>query len=132
MSIPMIKKRVIYLIATIILLVIEVLIALYVHDNFVRPYVGDMLVVIVVYTFVRIFIPEKIRLLPLFVFIFAVAVEILQWFHIVDILGLADSRFFSILIGGVFDVKDIFCYGVGCILLGGYEYLTRKNFDESI
>ena len=126
MPIPMImKKRVIYLIATIILLAIEVLIALYVHDNFVRPYVGDMLVVLVVYAFVRIFIPEKVKLLPLFVFIFAVSVEILQWFHVVDILGLTDSRFFSILIGGVFDVKDILCYGVGCMLLGGHEYLTR-------
>ena len=121
------KKRIIYLIATIILLIIEVLIALYVHDNFVRPYVGDVLVVLVVYAFVRIFIPEKVKLLPLFVFIFAVAVEILQWFHIVDILGLTDIRFFSVLIGGVFDVKDILCYGAGCVLLGIYEYLTRTK-----
>lgn len=118
------KKRIIYLITTIILLIIEVLIALYVRDNFVRPYVGDMLVV---YAFVRIFIPDKVKLLPLWVFIFAVAVEILQWFHIVAILGLTDNRFFSVLIGGVFDVKDILCYGVGCFLLGGYEYLTRTK-----
>ena len=126
MPVPMImKKRILYLTATIVLLIIEVLIALYVHDDFVRPYVGDMLVVVVVYTFVRIFIPERIRLLPLWVFIFAVAVEILQWFHIVDLLGLTDNRFFRVLIGGVFDVKDILCYAVGCIMLGGYEYLTR-------
>ena len=123
MTIQMImKKRTRYLIATIILLVIEVFIALYVHDDFVRPYVGDMLAVIFMYTFMRIFIPEEVKLLPLFIFLFAVAVEILQWFHIVDILGLTDNRFFSVLIGGVFDVKDILCYGVGCILLGGYEY----------
>lgn len=126
MNTPVImKKRIIYFIATFILLFIEVLIALYVHDDFVRPYVGDVLVVIVIYAFVRILIPEKVKLLPLWIFIFAVAVEILQWFRIVDILGFTDNRFFSVLIGGVFDVKDIFCYGVGCILLGGYEYLTR-------
>ena len=105
MNTPVIlKKRIIYFIATIILLFIEVLIALYVHDAFVRPYVGDMLVVIVIYAFVRIFIPEKVKLLPLWVFIFAVAVEVLQWFHIVDILGLTDNRFFSVLIGGVLNV----------------------------
>ena len=114
------KKRILYLTATIVLLIIEVLIALYVHDDFVRPYVGDMLVVVVGYAFVRIFIPERITLLPLWVFIFAVAVEILQWFHIVVLLGLTDNRFFRVLIGGVFDVKDILCYGVGCIMLGGY------------
>lgn len=121
------KRRILYLMATIILLVVEVLIALYVHDDFVRPYLGDVLVVVVIYTFVRIFVPEKVKLLPLYIFIFAVVVEILQWFHIVNILGLADNRFFSVLIGGVFDVKDILCYGAGCILLGGYEYLLRRK-----
>lgn len=121
------KKRILYIMTTIILLAVEVLIALYVHDDFVRPYIGDILVVIVVYAFVRIFIPEKVKLLPLYVFIFAVGVEILQWFHIVNILGLTGNRFFSVLIGGAFDVKDIFCYGAGCILLGGYEYLTRRK-----
>ena len=35
-------KRIGYAIATVILLLIEVLIALYVHDAFVRPYIGDV------------------------------------------------------------------------------------------
>ncbi len=121
------KKRLLYLTATIILLVIEVLIALYIHDNFIRPYIGDVIVVIVVYTFVRIFIPNGIRLLPLYVFLFAVIVEVLQWFHIVDLLGLADNRFLSTLIGGVFDVKDIICYGAGSVLLGIYEYFIKEK-----
>ena len=37
-------KRIGYAIATVILLLIEVLIAIYVHDAFVRPYIGDVLV----------------------------------------------------------------------------------------
>ena len=115
------KKRLVYLLATIILLITEVLIALYVHDDFIRPYVGDALVVIVLYTFVRILIPEKGRLLPLYIFLFAVAVEILQGIHIVNILGVADNRFLRTLIGDSFDIKDILCYGVGCILLWLYE-----------
>lgn len=122
------RKRVLYLITTILLLTIEVLIALYVNDRFIRPYVGDMLVVVVIYAFVRIFVPEGWPLLPLAIFIFAVFVEILQWFHIVDVLGLSDSRFFSVLIGGVFDWKDILCYGFGCALVGVYEYgIFRKQ-----
>ena len=115
------KKRFFYLTATVILLIIEVLIALYIHDDFVRPYVGDAIVVIVIYTFVRIFVPEKCRLLPLYVFLFAVVVEILQGIHIVNILGVADNRFLRTLIGDSFDIKDILCYGVGCILLWLYE-----------
>lgn len=122
------NKRLVYLLATIIVLCIEVMIALFVHDNFIRPYIGDVLVVVVIYTFVRIFIPEKYRLLPMYVFLFAALVEVLQLFRIVEILGLSGNRFFSVLIGSTFDIKDIICYGIGCILLGGYEYYRRNTF----
>lgn len=121
------KKQLGYLMATLVLLGIEVCIALFVRDAVVRPYVGDMLVVVVIYTFVRIFVPEKIRLLPLHVFLFAVLVEGLQAVNIVELLGLSAYPFFSILIGATFDVKDIICYAVGCILLGGYERYRRKR-----
>lgn len=119
-------KRFAYIIATILLLGVEVLIALRVHDEFVRPYIGDVLVVIVIYTCIRIFVPERYRILPLYIFIFAVIVEGLQRLHIVDVLGLSGNRFFSVLIGGTFDVRDIVCYGVGCALLGLFE-LVRYN-----
>lgn len=111
------KNRIIYIILTMTLLTIEVLIAVFVHDNFIRPYVGDVLVVMVLYTFIRIFIPERINALPGYILCFAVLVEILQYFRIVEVLGLSDNRFFSVLIGSVFDIKDIICYAVGCILI---------------
>lgn len=85
-----------------------------------------MLVVIAIYTLVRTFIPDKIKLLPVYVFIFAVIVEVLQYFNIVDILGFSNNRFLSVLIGGVFDLKDIMCYAVGCILLGIFELVRNK------
>ena len=72
------KKRLLYLIMTLILLVVEVLIALYVHDDFIRPYIGDVLVVIVIYTFIRVFIPDGFRILPICIFVFAIIVEVLQ------------------------------------------------------
>lgn len=111
------KKRWIYIVLTIILLIVEVLIALFIHDDFVRPYIGDVLVVMVIYTFIRIFVPERMRMLPSYILCFAVLVEILQYFRIVEALGLQDNRFFSVLIGSVFDIKDIICYAVGCILI---------------
>lgn len=119
-------KRIGYAIATVILLLIEVLIAMYVHDAFVRPYIGDVLVVVVIYTFIRIFVLERCELLPLCVFMLAALVEVLQLFHVVEALGWQDNRFLSILVGFVFDWKDILCYAVGCILLGVYEVLKRK------
>lgn len=124
------KKRIIYAIVTFCLIVIEVLIAIFIHDKFIRPYIGDVIVVVVIYTFIRIFIPEKCHLLPLWVFIFAAGVEVLQLFHIVDLLGLGSIRFFRILLGSVFDLHDILCYAVGCMLLGVYEIIIYKSKKE--
>ena len=119
-----------YAVITVLLIFIEVLIALFVDDAFIRPYFGDMLVVIVLYAFVRIFLPRGHRLLPLYIFAFAVMVEVLQYFHIVDILGLGGSRFFRTLIGGVFDWKDIGCYATGCLVLAGIEWIRWKKEQQ--
>lgn len=122
------KKRIGYALVTIAIFIIEVLIALFVRDNIIRPYVGDMLVVVLIYTCVRVAFPERPRLLPLYVFLFAVLVEGLQAANLVELLGLAGNRFFSVLIGTTFDIKDIVCYGVGCVLCGLWEiWMMLKN-----
>ncbi len=121
------KKRISYALITFVLFIIEVLIALFVHDNFIRPYIGDVLVTVLICCFLRIFIPKGVNLLPLYVFIFAAGVEIMQYFDIVERLGLADNRFFSILIGSVFDVKDIVCYGIGCLVVFVTEKVSQKH-----
>ena len=124
------KQRIQYLIALTLFLCIEVLIAIYVHDAFIRPYVGDALVVIVLYCIVRVIIPSKHKLIPLWMFLFAAFVECLQYLKLVEILGVEDNTFLRILIGTTFDWKDIVCYGIGCILLSTYECLIRKNNKE--
>lgn len=119
------RKRSKYCIAFFLLLLTEVLIALFVHDDFIRPYVGDVLVVIVIYCFIRIWIPEKCRMLSLYIFLFAAAVEGLQYLNLTERLGLKPGTFLAVLIGSVADWKDVVCYAVGCILLGIYEVLQK-------
>ena len=121
------RKRLFYLTATLVLFAVEFCIALFVHDRFVRPFVGDVLVVILIYTFIRIFISEKVRLLPLYVFVFAAAVEILQYFRIVEVLGLQDNVIMSTVIGTSFDIRDILCYFVGCVFCGIWEVIRYKR-----
>lgn len=124
---PKKKERIKYGAAFLFLLTMEVLIALYMHDDFVRPYIGDVLVVIVIYCFIRIWIPDKCRLLSLYVFLFAAGVEGLQCLDIISMLGLEENVFLRVLVGSVFDWKDILCYAAGCAILAGYEVVRRKN-----
>jgi hypothetical protein len=117
------KKRIGYAITFLVLFIMETLIALYVHDDIIRPYIGDMLVVILIYCFIRIIIPMGYKWLPFYIFLFAAGIECLQYFHLVQLLGLQEYTFWRIVIGSTFDLKDIMCYGVGCILLSLCTYL---------
>lgn len=120
-------KKVFYAVIFIILAITEILIALFVHDTFIRPYVGDMLVVILIYCFIRIFISKNLRLLPLYIFIFALVVEISQYFKLIDILGLGDSYLAHCIFGSSFDFKDILCYAFGCLICAVFSYSKTEQ-----
>lgn len=121
------KLRLIYGILFFVVLTIELLIALFVHDDFVRPYIGDMLVTILICSFARFFIPEKIKVMPLLVFVFSAFVEIGQYFDFVKLLGFDDNAFISTLLGRTFSVTDLICYGIGCVLFAIFDYIIKKK-----
>jgi len=121
------KTRMIYAIAAFILLGMEVAIALFVHDDFVRPYVGDVLVVALIHCALRVVFPGRPRLLPVYVFLFACLVEFTQHVHLLDLLGLGHVGWLRIVIGGTSDWGDIACYGVGCAVVGIIEYCYRPK-----
>ena len=125
------KKRInlTYLLIFVLLLTAEILIAIFVHDDFVRPYIGDVLVTGVICSFFRVFFPTKPKSLPILTAIFAAGVEFLQYFDFVSFLGLADNRFFSILIGRTFDPADIICYFIGGLIFCAAEYFARRKCD---
>ena len=124
------KERLFYALLFGGVFVVEVLIALFVSDNFVRPYVGDVLVTVLLCAFVRIFFPHSIKLLPLYVFLFAAAVEVAQFFDIVRLLGLEKISFLSVIIGRTFSFADIICYAVGCLLFFIAERFSNKQFSR--
>jgi hypothetical protein len=112
------KKRLLFFLCFLSLFIIETLIALFVHDRVVRPYIGDVLVTMLVYYFVRIFIPYRYSWLPLYVFIFACGIEFLQYLRIIEILGWMDCPVARTVIGTSFSWIDILCYGAGCLICG--------------
>ncbi len=118
-------SRKIYAVLFCVLLLIEIGIALFVKDRFIRPYVGDMLVTVLICCFCRVIIPKGVRALPLYVFIFAAIVEIGQCFDFVKLLGLDGNRFFSVLLGRTFSVYDLLCYAVGCLTFSAVDHLIQ-------
>lgn len=111
----MLKFNIRYFIAAVLLFVTEVLIALYVRDTFVRPYFGDYLVVILLYCFVRSFVQASPVKVAIAVLLFAYLIETLQYFQIVNRLGLQHNRVARTVIGYGFDWRDLLAYTLGII-----------------
>ena len=109
------KRRITYVILFGALLFIEICIALFVHDRFVRPYIGDALVTVLLCCLCRIAVPQGTPALPVCVFAFAVMVELAQYVDVVALLGWEKNAFLSTVIGRTFSWPDILCYGAGCL-----------------
>ena len=112
-----------YFILTIILFLIEVFIAIYINDSIIRPYVGDFLVVMLIYCFIQTFFKFPVIKLAVGVLLFAYVIEVLQYFNLVDRLGLGGSRIARIIIGSSFEWIDLVAYTLGILVVIGIEKL---------
>lgn len=108
----------------IIVFIIEVYIALFVRDNIIRPFIGDALVVGLIYFFIKSFVKKSNRLLAVYIFLFACFIEVAQYFNLISLIHMENSKIAKIIIGSTFDLNDILCYFVGTILIYVYEALV--------
>ncbi len=118
-----------YLYFTVLLFIVETLIAIYVHDQFIRPYLGDVLVVILIYCFVRSFLKIPVVLAAFGVLLFSYFIELLQYFNFVTVVGLENHKIARIVLGSSFEWLDIVAYTFGFFLVLLLENL-RFIFKE--
>ena len=122
------RLRLGYGLAALLILVTEVLIALFIRDRFIRPYGGDILVTLLICCVIRVILPKGYRLLVGGgVLVFAILVEIGQYFGLVYLLGLGHMDFFRILMGTGSSWWDMVCYGAGCVLFVAVDALLTNS-----
>lgn len=116
-----------YFLWAIVIFLVEVIIALFVHDKFVRPYMGDVLVVVLVYCFVKSFFNISVLPAAIGVLLFSFMVEGLQYFHLVEKLGLQNNKVARIVIGTSFSVEDLLAYLTGIVFVIIVEKWLHKD-----
>lgn len=116
-----------YFLAFCLLLTVEVGIALFVHDTIIRPFIGDLLVVILIYCFVRTFMNIQYLKAIIGVVLFAYSVEVIQATSFIDWVGFSNNKIAKIILGTTFDWKDILAYTLGGVVILIFEkyYLRR-------
>ncbi|GAB4093911.1 ribosomal maturation YjgA family protein [Flaviaesturariibacter terrae] len=116
-----------YFLLAILLFIVEVLIALYVRDWLIRPYGGDYLVVILLYCGVRSFLDAAPWKIALAVLLFAYGIETLQYFRIVQRLGLSHNVLARTVIGTGFEWLDLLAYTLGVATVLLLEYRSHRK-----
>jgi hypothetical protein len=112
-----------YILLTLLLLVIEITIAVFVHDQFIRPFFGDFLAVIFVYCGLRIF-KQNILKTALISLLIAYFIEILQYFKFIEITGLIKFKMLAVVIGNSFSWLDMLAYSLGFVFI-----VLIENFE---
>ena len=110
-----------YLSIAALLFAVEVFIAVFVRDHFIRPFGGDFLVVIFLYCLLKGVWDVQVWKAALAVLLFAYLIETLQYFQLVKLLGLQHSQTATIVIGTSFEWLDMLAYTLGILLVLGVE-----------
>ncbi|RIV23341.1 DUF2809 domain-containing protein [Fibrisoma montanum] len=121
-----------FFLLALILFIVEVLIALFVRDSFVRPYGGDYLVVMLLYCAVKTVINASPWKIAVGVLLFSYALETLQFVHIVDRLGLSDNSLAKTVIGYGFEWWDLLAYTLGIATVLMLEGLWGKDASRAV
>jgi len=121
------KARLPYIIGFVLLVAAEVCIGVFYFNFFIRAYIGDVIVVWVLYCLFRSFVPKKFSSygVALGILAFSFAVEFLQKLRIADVLGI-ENQFLRIIIGTSYAAEDLLCYAAGTAVTILEIFIFRK------
>ena len=108
---------------TILLFASETAIAYFHFNSFIRGFLGDMLVILLLYSFLKIFIRNQVLKTSISVLAFAYVVELLQLFKLTEKLNI-HSEILLTIIGSVFDWRDLIAYTLGFLVI---LLIEKKN-----
>lgn len=108
-------------------LLVEVAIARFAHDGFVRPYLGDVLAVMGVHFALRGATPIRPAPAAVTAFLIGCVIEGAQGIHLLDRLGLGHIALLRVVLGSQFEWNDILAYGAGALAALGIERAFRRD-----
>ena len=119
-----------YFLIFILIFIVEVIIAIYIKDNFIRPYFGDYLVIFLVYYFTLSFIDTNKNKIANGVLVFAFAVEMTQYFQLLSYFNLEKNRILRIVAGNTFSFEDLIIYTLAFLTIIFFNRYNSKTLSD--
>lgn len=114
-----------YLFISIIILIVEILIAIFAKDQFIRPIFGDYLAVLFLFYLFASFLKFSKNSIALITLLISYIIEGLQYIHILEILNLEQYPLLKIIVGTSFSWNDMLAYTLGTLTV-----LLIHNFNK--
>ena len=106
-----------YFFGFLVVLLIEVLIAVYIKTGFIRHTFGDVLVVVLMYCFIKSVLQSKTLPAALFVLTVAFVIEYAQKLNVLKALHLETNSIAKLVLGNTFEPWDLVAYFVGFLTI---------------
>ncbi|WP_052265457.1 DUF2809 domain-containing protein [Ruegeria sp. ANG-R] len=125
---PEVRFSIRHFVAALLLFTVLVVIAMFVRDSFVRPFVGDAIVVTFLYCLVgSVFGTSNPTKLALTVVLFSFAIEFMQYFEVLSLMGLNGYPALRVVFGATFDWMDLISYSLGGCAAAALEVTTMRE-----
>lgn len=124
------KKRLIYLITTVVIMIMGLLSRkyMYIFPKSIAPFIGDMLWAMMVYFGFRFLIPKlKITKALILAIIFSFSIEISQLYQSEWINNIRSTTLGGLILGHGFLFEDLISYSLGIAIGGILDYLLYDN-----
>jgi len=114
-----------YLLASYILLTIEMLIALFAKDSFIRPIFGDYIASILLFCILATILQFSKNKLAIVTLLLSYLIEILQYVAFFNLINFKKYPILKIILGSSFSWMDIIAYSLGIL-----SVLVIHNFKK--
>ncbi len=118
-----------YFIAFSLLFLVEIGIAFFFKEGFIRHTFGDFLVVILLYCFFKSFVKGRVWSIAAITLGIAYIIEFLQLTDFLKHLGLEHNKWAALVFGNSFSIQDLIAYTLGIIVT---LYLEKSNLVQRV
>ena len=122
-------KRAIYFLIFLFLLGLEIAIATYLKTGFIRAYLGDLLVVILLYCLLMSILKPSVKTGLLLTLAIAFAIELLQLVNLTKFFPQEYKQLATLVLGSHFSWLDLLMYVLGIVVAGITELVLHKRYS---
>lgn len=95
--------------------------------GWIRNYIGDILVIILIYSAIMSIAYFNKKIVALFTLFFAFIIEFSQYFKLAEHLGFEQGSVAYIVLGNTFSIEDLICYLIGGLIILLVEVSLLKS-----